>query len=130
MAGYQPDDDWSEPTTATGEPMSGSWRVIAAFAGVLAVVFIVAFFGRFPAGRTLCSVFAVIFLWIAVLSVQALRTGIRDQYFQAGRFGRVYRAESPINYWFYFGLWALMLPLGLAVAIVSAAAVYFNPFAH
>jgi hypothetical protein len=110
--------------------MPGSWRVIVAFAGVLALVFLVGLIGKFPAGRTACLLFAVGFLWISVLSFQRLRTGLRRGYFEARQFGPVNRADSPLIYWFYFSIYAVMLPIGLAIAIASAAAVYVDPFAH
>lgn len=110
--------------------MSGSWRVIVAFAGVLAVIVAVGLVGKFSLGRAVCLLFAVGFSWISAISAQRLRVGVQDHYFEARQFGRMYRAESPINYWLYFSLYALILPIGLGVAIASAAAVYFDPFSH
>src|SRR3954464_11316607 len=99
MAGYRPDDDWSELTTDSGEPMSGSWRVIVAFAALLAVIVAVALVGQFPIGRTVCLLFAVGFAWISAISAQRRWVGVRDHYFEARQFGRVRKANSPINYW-------------------------------
>ena len=130
MSGYRLDDDWSQSTTETGEPMSGSWRVIVAFAGVVAAVILVGTIGHFPLGRTLCLFIAVALFWTSALSVLALRRGIRQRYFEAGRFGRIYKAGSGATYWLYLGFHAVLLPIAFAVAVLCAAAVYLNPFAR
>jgi len=130
MSGYQRDEDWSQPTTETGEPMSGSWRVIVAFAGVVGAVILVGVVGHFPFGRTLCLFAAVALFWTSALSALALRRGIRQGYFEAGRFGRVDKDGSTATYWLYFGFHAVLMPIAFAVAVICAAAVCINPFAR
>jgi hypothetical protein len=128
MTGYRPEDDWSQITSDSGEPMSGSWRVIVVFAAILALAILVCSLGHFSTGQVVCSLATLAFFWISALSFQRLRIGIRERYFEAGRFGRVYRSEMPVNYWIYFGVHSFMLPIGLAIGVVCAAAVYLNPF--
>jgi hypothetical protein len=79
-------------------------------------------------GRVMCALFAPAFLFVSGLSFAALWNGVRQHYFEAGRFGPVYKVDQPISYWMYFGLHAALASLCFAVAIGCAALFYLNPF--
>jgi hypothetical protein len=128
MSGYRPDDDWAELTTESGEPLQ-TWQPFAFFAALIGVPTLVGAVGHFSFGRTVCLFIALTFFSLTAFSFRALRTGIRERYFEARQF-RVNKADSPVIYSMYLGLHALLLPLGIVIGIACAAAVILNPFSH
>jgi hypothetical protein len=126
MTGYRPDDDWSEPTTLSGERQK-SGQVLLIWAALLGIPVAAGLIGHFSLARTMCLFFALAATFISALSFQALRTAIRRHYFEARQF-RVHKAESPRIYSMYFGLHAVALPLFSVFAIICAAAVFVGPF--
>lgn len=77
--------------------------------------------------RVIFLLFAACFLWLISLSVTALKVGLSEYYFEAGRFGKVYKAGQPILYWMYFGLHVLLILFCLIVSIVCALLGIFAP---
>lgn len=128
MSGYRPDDDWAELTTESGEPLQ-SGRALLFFGALIGVPILVGAVNHFTLARMMFLFFALGFLSISFFSLQALRTGIRERYFEARQF-RVHKADSPVIYSMYFGLHACLLPLGLVIGIACAAIAILNPFSH
>ena len=129
MSGYRPDDDWAELTTESGEPLQ-TWQPFVFFGVLIGVPILVGAVGHFSSGRTMCLFIALSFLSLSVFSFQALRTGIREGYFEARQFGRVHKADSPATYSMYFSLHVCMLVLGLMIGTACMAVVILNPFAR
>ena len=128
MSGYRQDDDWAELTTESGEPLQ-SRRTFLFFGALIFVPILVGVIAHFTVARTVSLFAALGFLSISAYSFQAIRTGIRDRYFEARGF-RVYKADSPVIYSMYFGLHAFMLPVGLVIGIACAVTAILDPFSQ
>jgi uncharacterized membrane protein YidH (DUF202 family) len=125
MPGYRTDDDWSE-VTPVDKGLPGR-IVIPAAAGVFVATILVALIGHFSIGRTICALFALLFLALVGVSVRAIGIGAWDDYFEA-RSMVVRKADQPVAYWMYFALHVLLVPLFLAIAIACAGLSYLDPW--
>ena len=110
MAGYRPDDDWPAVTDDSGNPMSGGWKLIVAFVGILFLVMVI---GRLAHGAAWFVVGAAsaAATFLACFLVYCLRMGV-----VGSRSGNVRRENQPIAYW--MGIAALALLASFSIYIL------------
>ena len=115
MAGYRPDDDWSQ-TNEKGETIRGGWKIIVAFMGVLIAALLIGVLGHVSIWPFVAT---GIFVGLPTFCVWKIITGLRTGIVGV-RFGSYSRTEHPFHYWSLMTMFAAMAAwlLGLIILVV------------
>jgi len=94
MPGYRPEDEWAV-TDESGERITGGWKVIVAFMGVLIALALIAKLAHVPAWVFVAIAF---FVGLPTFCIWKIITGLRSGVVSV-RNGSYSRAEHPFWYW-------------------------------
>ena len=94
MSGYRPEDEWAV-TDESGERITGGWKLIVAFMGILIALAVIAKLAAVPVWACVAIAFIVglpaFCIWKIIVGLRTGVVSVRDRSYS--------RADHPFRYW-------------------------------